>query len=71
MKNLAGNDVSIFLFRFVLRKNAISFVLSEAIAEDMISEIDKQLQPLVKTCCETLLRYRDKCREETIMLCKP
>ena len=27
VKNLAGNDVSIFLFRFELRSNGIDFVL--------------------------------------------
>lgn len=67
MKNLAGNSVSIFLFRFVLRKNAISFVLNETIAEDMYPEIDEQVQPLVHACCETLMRYRTLCRGETIM----
>ncbi len=35
MKNLAGNDVSIFLFRFELQENALSFVLNETIAEDL------------------------------------
>jgi len=67
MKNLAGNDVSIFLFRFVLRKNAISFVLNESIAEDMYPEIDEQMQPLVQACGETLMRYKGLCRGDTIM----
>lgn len=67
MKNLAGNSVSIFLFRFVLRKNAISFVLNETIAEDMYPDIDEQIEPLVHACSETLLRYRSHCRGETIM----
>lgn len=52
MKNLAGNDCSIFLFRFVLRKNAISYVLNESIAEDMYPEIEEQIQPLVQACSE-------------------
>ena len=67
MKNLAGNDVSIFLFRFVLRKNAISFVLNESIAEDMYPEIDEQIQPLAQACSETLLRYKNLCHGNTIM----
>lgn len=67
MKNLAGNYVSIFLFRFVLRKNAISFVLNESIAEDMYPEIDEQMQPLVQACGETLMRYKSLCRGDTIM----
>lgn len=67
MKNLAGHPVSIFLFRFVLRKNAISFVLNEVIAKDMYPEIDEKMQPLVQACCETLLRYRTKCHGDTIM----
>lgn len=67
MKNLAGNDVSIFLFQFVLRANAISFVLNESIAEDMYPEIEMEIQPLAQACGETLLRYKDMCHEETIM----
>ena len=39
LKNLAGNDVSIFLFRFELSGNGISFVLNEAIAADMYRDV--------------------------------
>ena len=46
LKNLAGNDVSIFLFRFELRGNGIDFVLNQAIAADMYHDIDEQLKPL-------------------------
>jgi len=67
MKNLAGNNVSIFLYQFVLRKNAISFVLNEGIAEDMYPEIDEEMQPLVQACSETLMRYRDLCHGDIIM----
>jgi hypothetical protein len=35
LKNLAGNDVSIFLFRFELRSNGINFVLNKQIAADI------------------------------------
>jgi predicted XRE-type DNA-binding protein len=35
IKNLAGNDVSIFLYRFELLSYGIDFVLNEVIAEDM------------------------------------
>ena len=67
MKNLAGNNVSIFLFRFVLRSNAISFVLNESIAEDMYPKIEEQFEPLVHACSETLLRYKHLCHSQTIM----
>lgn len=58
LKNIAGNDVSIFLFRFELRGNGIDFVLNEAIAADMYQDIDEKMKPLVHACCEKLLRYR-------------
>lgn len=67
MFNLAGNPVSIFLFRFVLRQNAISYVVNETIAEDMYADINEQITPLVHACSETLLRYREKCIGNTIM----
>ena len=55
MKNIAGNNVSIFLFRFeLLGGNGIDFVLNEAIAEDMYPDIDEKMKPLVHACCETL-----------------
>lgn len=58
MKNIAGNEVSIFLFRFELRGNGIDFVLNEAIAADMYQDIDEKIKPLAHACCEKLLRYR-------------
>jgi hypothetical protein len=58
LKNIAGNDVSIFLFRFELRGNGVDFVLNEAIAADMYQDVDEEIKPLVHACCETLLRYR-------------
>jgi len=68
LKNIAGNDVTIFLFRFELRgNNGIDFVLNEAIAEDMCPDIDEKMKPLVHTCCETLLRYRHLSVGNTIM----
>ncbi len=67
MKNLAGNDVSIFLFRFVLRNNGISFVLNESIAEDLYPDIEGQLKPLVQVCSETLMRHKHLCHDNTIM----
>ena len=67
MKNIAGNEVSIFLYRFELRGNAIDFVLNEAIAEDMYPDIDEKMKPLVHACCETLLRYRHLSVSNTIM----
>jgi hypothetical protein len=67
LKNIAGNDVSIFLFRFELRGNGIDFVLNEAIAADMYQDIDEKIKPLVHACCETLLRYRHLSVSNTIM----
>jgi len=67
MKNLAGHHASIFLYRFVLRGNGISFVLNEQIAEDLYPQTEEELAPFVHACCETLLRYKELCRGETIM----
>jgi len=67
LKNIAGNDVSIFLFRFELRGDGIDFVLNEAIAADMYPDVDGRMGPLVHACCETLLRYRRLSAGDTIM----
>src|SRR5215831_13315943 len=67
LKNLAGNDVSIFLFRFELRSNGIDFVVNQAIAADMYQDVDEKLKPLAHTCCETLSRYRHLSVSTTIM----
>jgi hypothetical protein len=67
LKNLAGNDVSIFLFRFVLRGHGMDFVLNEAIAADMSPDAEEQLQPLAHACGETLLRYRHLSVSDTMM----
>src|SRR5215813_7441832 len=67
VKNLAGNDVSIFLFRFELRSNGIDFVLNQAIAADMYQDVDEKIKPLAHACCETLLRYRHLSVSTTIM----
>jgi len=66
-KNLAGDDGSIFLFRFELRGNGIDFVVNQAIAADMYHDIDEQLTPLAHACCETLLRYRHLSVSHTMM----
>jgi hypothetical protein len=67
LKNLAGNDVSLFLFRFELRGNEIDFVLNKAIAADMYQDVDEKIKPLAHACCETLLRYRHLSVSDTIM----
>src|SRR5919109_2348511 len=67
LKNLAGNDVSIFLFRFDVHGNAIDFVINQAIAADIYPEVDEQLKPLAHACCETLLRYKHLSVSNTIM----
>jgi len=67
VKILAGNDVSLFLFRFELRGNGIDFVLNKAIAADMYPDVDKQLKPLAHACCETLLPYSHLSVSDTIM----
>jgi len=43
LKNIAGNDVSIFLFCFELRGNGIDFVLNETISVDMYQDIDEKI----------------------------
>ena len=67
LKNIAGSDVSIFLFRFELSGIRIDFVLNEVIAADMYQNIDEKMKPLVHACCETLLRYRHLSVNNTIM----
>jgi hypothetical protein len=68
LKNLAGHDVSIFLFRFDLRGNSgIDFILNETIAADMYADVDKQLKPFVQACGEALLRYKRWSVSDTIM----
>jgi hypothetical protein len=67
VKNIAGNAVSLFLFRFDLRGNGIDFVVNQAIAADMYPDVDEQLKPLAHACCETLLRYRHLSVSHTIM----
>ena len=67
MKNIAGNDVSIFLFRFELCGDGIDFVLNEAIAADMYRDVDEKMKPLVHACCETILRYRHLSVSDIIM----
>src|SRR5215467_10121803 len=67
LKNLAGNDVSIFLFRFDVHSNGIDFVVNQAIAADMYQDVDEKLKPLAHACCETLLRYRHLSVSDTIM----
>src|SRR5438270_11341457 len=58
LKNLAGNDVSIFLFRYQIIGNGINFVLNKEIAVDMYPDVDEKLKPLAHACCETLVRYK-------------
>src|SRR5215831_7489950 len=67
LQNLAGNAVSIFLFRFELSSNGIDFVLNQGIAADMYLDVDEKLKPLAHACCETLLRYRHLSVSNTIM----
>jgi hypothetical protein len=67
LKNLAGNDVSIFLFRFDISDNTIHFVLNQQIAADMYSDVDEKLKPLAHACCATLLRYKHLSVTPTIM----
>src|SRR5919197_575431 len=67
VKNVAGNDVSLFLFRFELRGNGIDFVVNQAIAADMYPDVDEKLKPLAHACCETLLRYKHLSVTATIM----
>jgi hypothetical protein len=67
MKNLAGNDVSIFLFRFDISGNGIDFVMNEGIAADMYEDVNEKLMPLAHACGETLSRYRQLSATSIIM----
>ena len=67
MKNLAGHDVSIFLFRFDILSKGIDLVLNEMIAEDVYPASRGQMEPLAHACAETLSRYKHLCAGSTIM----
>jgi hypothetical protein len=67
MRNLAGNDVSLFLFHFELHEAGIDFILNEGIAADMYQDLEAQIKPLVHACCATLSRYRSLSRSKVIM----
>lgn len=67
LKNLAGHDAAIFLFRFDLTGAGICFVLNKEIAADMYAEVDEKLQALVQACGEALLRYKRWSAGDTIM----
>ena len=67
MKNLASNDVLIFLFRFDITGNGIDFVMNKGIAADMYEDINVKLMPLVHACCETLSRYKELSVSPTTM----
>jgi hypothetical protein len=67
MKNLGGNDVSIFLFRFDISGKGIDFVINEGIAADMYDDVDEKLMPLAHACGETLSRYKALSVGSTIM----
>ena len=68
LKNLAGNDCAIFLFRFELQPgNAISFVINQEIYMDMYEDLNDEIKPLAHACCETLARYRHQSVSTTIM----
>lgn len=66
-RNIAGNDVSIFLFRFELHETGIDFILNEGIVADLYQALEAQLKPLVHACCATLSRYRSLSRSKVIM----
>src|SRR5262252_8172913 len=67
LQNVAGNNVSLFLFRFEVIGNGIDFVVNQAIASDMYQDVDEKLKPLAHACCETLLRYRQLSVSNIIM----
>lgn len=67
LKNLAGNDVACFLFRFEIISNGITFVINQGIGEDMYPDSDEKMKPLAHACCETLSRYRHLSISTTIM----
>ena len=58
LRNIAGNDVSIFLFRFEQHSRGLDFVLNETIAADMQPDIDAKLAPLVDACGRALMRHK-------------
>jgi len=73
IKNIAGNPVSIFLFRFVIHGDGISFVLNESIAEDMYQDIDQLIagigQSFVVCSGRTLENHKLEHREADFTIC--
>jgi hypothetical protein len=43
LRNIAGNPVSIFLFKFVIVGNGIDFVLNEQIHYDMYDDLEEKM----------------------------
>ena len=72
VKNVAGNDVSLFLFRFELSGNGINFVLNEAIAADMYQDVDEKLKPHSPGLCgEVCHRSAKASRSENLQIEEP
>ena len=68
LKNIAGHDAAIFLFRFTLKPDrAISFDVNEEIVKEMPAGLSDKITPLAHACCETLARYRHLSLLSTIM----
>ena len=67
LRNIAGNEVSIFLFRFELVPRGIDFVLNEAIADDMKPDIEAKLAPLIDACGLSLMRHKHQSIGNIIM----
>lgn len=67
MENLAGNEVTCFLFRFDITKTGIEFVINESINDDILPIDDELLIPIVESCCQTLVRLKPYCPGPTLM----
>jgi hypothetical protein len=57
----------IFLFQFDKSDDGIDFVLNERIAEDMDTQSEELLGPLVFSTCQVLMHYKEISKSDTIM----
>jgi len=58
MKNLRGNDIYIFLFRFVVNLDGVTCELNQGILADMTPDIERLIQPHIHFCCVKLMALK-------------
>lgn len=69
MKNLRGNDIYIFLFRFVVNLDGVTCELNQGILADMTPDIERLIQPHIHFCCEKLIALKFPQQREILLDC--